>query len=93
VGDASVRGRISQEEAAVAEEAVLRRMDRLPRQEGDILSRVLELKAQGREVVEREYAKASADTRRFEGMIHRAPRARAGRRQRFTPGHGASGSR
>ncbi len=72
MGDALVRGRISQEEAEAAEEAVLRRMDHHPRPEGDILSRVLELKAQGHEVIEQEHAKASADARRFEEMIHRA---------------------
>ena len=72
LGDASVRGRISREEAAAAEEAVGRRMDHLPLDEGNILSRVLELKAQGHEVIEREHAKASADARRFEEMIHRA---------------------
>ncbi len=72
VGDALVRGRISREEAEAAEEAVRRRMDRLPRPEGDVFSKVLELKAQGHEVIEREHAKASADARRFEGMIHRA---------------------
>ena len=72
VGDASVRGRISREEAEAAAEAVLRRMDHLPRREGDILSRILELKAQGHEVIEQEHAKASADARCFEEMIHRA---------------------
>jgi hypothetical protein len=73
MGDASVRGRIArEEEAAAAEEAVLRRMDQHSRPEGDILSRVLELKAQGHEVIEREHAKASADDERFEEMIHRA---------------------
>ena len=72
LGDASVRGRISREEAAAAEEAVLSHMDHLPLDEGNILSRVLELKAQGHEVIEREHAKASADARRFEEMIHRA---------------------
>ena len=72
MGDASVRGRISREEAAAAEEAVRRRVDHLPRHEGNILLRVLELKAQGHEVIEREHAKAAADARRFEGMIHRA---------------------
>ena len=72
LGDASVRGRISREEAAAAEGAVLCRMDHLPRHEGDILSRVLELKAQGHEVIEREHAKASAEARRFEEMVHRA---------------------
>ena len=72
VGDASVRGKISREEAEAAEEAVLRRMDHHPRYEGDILSRVLELKAQGHEVIEQQHAKASADARRFEEMIHRA---------------------
>lgn len=72
VGDASVRGSISQEEAAAAEEAVLRRMDHLSRHEGHILSRFLELKAQGHEVIQREHAKASAEARCFEGMIHRA---------------------
>ncbi len=72
LGDALVRGRISREEAAAAEEAVLSRMDHLPHHEGDILSKVLELKAQGHEVIEQEHAKASADARRFEEMIHRA---------------------
>ena len=72
VGDASVRGKISREEAEAAEEAVLRRMDHHPRYEGDILSRVLELKAQGHEVIEQQHAKASADARRFEEMIRRA---------------------
>ena len=72
MGDASVRGRISREVAAAAEEAVLSRIDHLPHPEGDILSRVLELKAQGHEVIERDHAKASAEARRFEGMIHRA---------------------
>ena len=71
MGDASVRGRISRQVAA-AEGAVLRRMDHPPRHEGHILSRVLKLKAQGHEVIERERAKAAADARRFEGMIHRA---------------------
>jgi hypothetical protein len=72
MGDALVRGRISQEEAEPAEEAVLRRMNYHPRLEGDILSKVLELKAQGHEVIEQAHAKASADARRFEEMIHRA---------------------
>lgn len=72
IGDALVRGSISQEEAKAAEEAVHRRMDHHPRDEGDILSKVLELKAQGHEVIEQEHAKASADARRFEEMIHRA---------------------
>ncbi len=72
VGDASVRGRISREEAEAAEEAVLGRMDYLPRHERDILSKSLELKAQGHEVIEYEHAKASADAGRFEEMIHRA---------------------
>ena len=72
MGDALARGRISQEEAEAAEEAVLRRMDHHPRHEGDILSKVLGLKAQGHEVIEQEHAKASADARRFEEMIHRA---------------------
>ena len=72
LGDALVRGRISQEEAKAAEEAVHRRMEHHPRHEGDILSKVLELKAQGHEVIEQEHAKASADARRFEEMIHRA---------------------
>jgi hypothetical protein len=72
VGDVSVRGRISREEAEAAEEAVLRRMDHLPRHEGDILSKILELKAQGHEVIEHEHAKASTDAGRFEEMIHRA---------------------
>jgi hypothetical protein len=72
MGDALVRGRISREEAEAAEEAVLRRMDHHPRPEEDILSKVLELKAQGHEVIEQEHAKASADARRFEEMIHRA---------------------
>ncbi len=71
IGDALVRGRISQEEAKAAEKAMHRRMDH-PRHEGDILSKVLELKAQGHEVIEQEHAKASADARRFEEMIHRA---------------------
>ena len=72
LGDALVRGRISQEEAKVAEEALHRRMKHHPHHEGDILSKVLELKAQGHEVIEQEHAKASADARRFEEMIHRA---------------------
>src|SRR5215212_10813689 len=72
MGDALVLGSISQEEAEAAEEAVLRRMDQLPRPEGDILYKVLELKARGHEVIEQEHAKASADARRFEEMIHRA---------------------
>jgi hypothetical protein len=72
LGDALVRGRISQEEVEAAEAAVFRRMDHHPRHEGDILSKVLELKAQGHEVIEQEHAKASADARRFEEMIHRA---------------------
>ena len=72
MGDALVRGRISQEEAKAAEEAVHRRMDHHPRYEGDILWKVLELKAQGHEVIEQEHVKASADARRFEEMIYRA---------------------
>jgi hypothetical protein len=72
MGDALVRGRISQKEAKAAEEAVHRRMDYYPRHERDTLSKVLELKAQGHEVIEQEHAKASADARRFEEMIHRA---------------------
>lgn len=72
MGDALVCGRISQKEAEAAEEAVLRRMDHYPRHERDILSKVLELKAQGHEVIEQEHAKASSDARRFEKMIHRA---------------------
>ncbi len=72
VGDASVRGRISQEEAEAAEEVVLTRMDHLPTHEADVLWKILELKAQGHEVIEREHAKASADAKRFEEMIHRA---------------------
>ncbi len=72
MGDALAHGRISQEEAEAAKEALLRRMDHHPRHEGDILSKVLGLKAQGHEVIEREHAKASADARRFEEMIHRA---------------------
>jgi hypothetical protein len=72
MGDALVRGSISQEEAEAAEEAVLRRIDHLPHPEGDVLSKVLELKAQGHEVIEQEHAKASADARCFEEMIHRA---------------------
>jgi|SRR5215208_390892 len=72
MADASARGSISREEAEAAEEAVLRRMDHLPRPEGDILYKVLELKARGHEVIEQEHAKASADARRFEEMIHRA---------------------
>ena len=72
MGDALVRGRISQEEAKAAEEAVRRRMDHYPCHERDTLSKVLELKAQGHEVIEQEHAKASADAKRFEEMIHRA---------------------
>jgi len=72
LGDALVRGRISQAEAKAAEEALHRRMEHHPRHERDILSKVLELKAQGHEVIEQEHAKASADARRFEEMIHRA---------------------
>ena len=72
LGDALVRGRISQAEAKAAEEALHRRMEHHPHHEGDILSKVLELKAQGHEVIEQEHAKASADARRFEEMIHRA---------------------
>jgi len=72
IGDASVRGRISREAAEAAEEAVRRRMDYLPNHEGDIFSKVLNLKAQGHEVIEQEHAKASADAKRFEEMIHRA---------------------
>ena len=72
MGDASVRGRVSREEAEAAEEAVRRRMDRLPRPEGDVFSKVLELKAQGHKIIEQEHAKASADARRFEEMIRRA---------------------
>jgi hypothetical protein len=72
MGDALVRGRISQEEAEAAEEVVLRRMDCHPRPDRDILSKVLELKAHGHEVIEQEHAKASADAKRYEEMIHRA---------------------
>ena len=72
LGDALVRGRISQEEAEAAEEAVLRRMNYHPRPDRDILSKVLELKAHGHEVIEQEHAKASADAKRYEEMIHRA---------------------
>ncbi len=72
MGDALVRGRISQEEAEAAEEAVLRRIDHHSRHEGDILAKILELKAQGHEVIEQQHAKASADDERFEEMIHRA---------------------
>src|SRR5215212_6821507 len=72
MGDALVLGSISQEEAEAAEEAVLGRMDRHPRPEGDILYKVLELKARGHEVIEEEHAKASAEARRFEEMIQRA---------------------
>ena len=72
MGDALVRGRISQEEAEAAEEAVLGRMDYLPHHDRDILSKVLVLKAQGHEVVEQAHAKAFTDARRFKAMIHRA---------------------
>ena len=72
VGDALVRGKISQEEAEAAEEAVLGHMDYLPHHERDILSKVLVLKAQGHEVIEQAHAKAFTDARRFKAMIRRA---------------------
>ena len=72
VGDALVRGRIVQEEAEAAEEAVLGRMDYLPHHDRGILSKVLVLKAHGHEVIEQAHAKAFTDARRFKAMIHRA---------------------
>ena len=72
VGDALVRGKISQEEAEAAEEAALGHMDYLPHHDQDILSKILVLKAQGHEVIEQAHAQAFTDARRFEAMIDRA---------------------